>query len=1015
MKNKVFTLVFAFLAMAGNAIWGQSTSDNTIIINGTSVVNTDSNDRWSYESNKDGATDNNVLEIKVPGTYIIESTGTSHPTTNNNTNVQILIQTEGKYYITLKDVRTDAQLDGTFGGTLLYPDHCAFQIGDDSKTNVTVELDWEGSNKFWSGAKRAGINVKPGATLILNDKNPESDDSLEAGSLCNSAEDPDVQDTYGAGIGGDFINPNFGEIIIENGTVLARCESKGDAGEAYAAGIGGGYKNESSCSTEGTIIIKGGKIEAASWSVEEDKNYTDNKEGNEYAYGAGIGGGYKGTCTNIAILGGNVTANAYTAEPNKRGNDIGVGYEYNNGITQGIIIGQWDKNTKPTLPEDIDINETNYLNGTEATKGIVTVNGEVTMPDKTQVYIIYKIDDNSKFNAYNVKLNQNVLGDSHDLSDNSNKEYGNRRNYYYGANMSFTEIPLACNQKHLFMGWYDANATTTIVPIKEEKATFIMPSIPPASLTTYEYDAVWVDNEYTVTVKSGTQWTENGENTPRIEYTPNETIGTDALNIIFTNPASIPNEIKNFDIKGNQITGTPTLQDGTTATQVSMNINVKLGTEGTEKTLTFKVNILKDYLINSVDIAGTNHVYNGKRHNGIPGDMSEDYVLEVKATKDFEGNELPIKPTLLKEGVAYTIYSYTFQGKDKTDEEDKSLDIIHAGDYTNIKIKEKDALLDNTLDTDDDGIYALDESMKITVAKREMNVTLQAKVSTLDELNRIKDNNDVASLVEFEEMNYSRGLVEGEEPEISGTIFSVEKKEGTDNIYLVTINRSTFTIGKSETFWPSDYKMTIGEDELTNAGQMPTTSDEDLVIEVEIKGNDNDNTNDNIHIDRPKKYYHIYIDTVCPGLQLELSKDSVIEGGQVSVYLTVEEKCDTTGFTFEYKRGLKKWWQDLKPLEGVQPGEYIIKNIYSDIYIQALDAILEIEEEPTGIEDVEGAKVYAKEGTIYVYTPNHERVMIVSMNGAIVKSAEQEGMQSYSLNRGIYIVRIGDKVFKIKN
>ena len=185
--------------------------------------------------------------------------------------------------------------------------------------------------------------------------------------------------------------------------------------------------------------------------------------------------------------------------------------------------------------------------------------------------------------------------------------------------------------------------------------------------------------------------------------------------------------------------------------------------------------------------------------------------------------------------------------------------------------------------------------------------------------------------------------------------------------------------------------------------------------QTEDPDDDNDNTGDDIHHpQRPIKYYNIYVDTICPGLDVETSKDVVQEGHQVSAYLMIQAECDTTGMRFEYKRGLFGYWQDLKELEGVQPGEYIIKQIYTDIYIRALDATLP-EEEPTGIEDVEGAKVYAKEGTIYVYTPNHERVMIVSMNGAIVKSAEQEGMQSYSLNRGIYIVRIGDKVFKIKN
>ena len=165
---------------------------------------------------------------------------------------------------------------------------------------------------------------------------------------------------------------------------------------------------------------------------------------------------------------------------------------------------------------------------------------------------------------------------------------------------------------------------------------------------------------------------------------------------------------------------------------------------------------------------------------------------------------------------------------------------------------------------------------------------------------------------------------------------------------------------------------------------------------------------------RPIKYYNIYVDTICPGLNVEVSKDVVQEGHQVSAYLTIQAECDTTGMRFEYKRGLFGYWQDLKALEGVQPGEYIIKNIYTDIYIRALDATLP-EEEPTGIEAIEGAKAYAKDGSIYVYTPSREEVMIIGMSGAIIKRAEQVGLQSYSVSRGIYIVRIGDKVFKLKN
>ena len=187
--------------------------------------------------------------------------------------------------------------------------------------------------------------------------------------------------------------------------------------------------------------------------------------------------------------------------------------------------------------------------------------------------------------------------------------------------------------------------------------------------------------------------------------------------------------------------------------------------------------------------------------------------------------------------------------------------------------------------------------------------------------------------------------------------------------------------------------------------------------EPDQPGDEDDEDQDNDKpgtIVKPIKYYNIYIDTICPGLNVEVSKDVVQEGHQVSAYLTIQAECDTTGMRFEYKRGLFGYWKDLKELEGVQPGEYIIKNIYTDIYIRALDATLP-EEEPTGIEDIEGIKAYAKDGSIYIYTPSREEMTIIGMSGAIIKHAEQVGLQSYSVSRGIYIVRIGEKVFKLKN
>ena len=233
----------------------------------------------------------------------------------------------------------------------------------------------------------------------------------------------------------------------------------------------------------------------------------------------------------------------------------------------------------------------------------------------------------------------------------------------------------------------------------------------------------------------------------------------------------------------------------------------------------------------------------------------------------------------------------------------------------------------------------------------------------------------------------------------------ISLKDGAGNPIVVSGENNIYTFITPNQEYYSNVIGTITFKEITSE-------------EPEQPGGDDDDENQSdtgIHKpQRPIKYYNIYVDTICPGLNVEVSKDVVQEGHQVSAYLTIQAECDTTGMRFEYKRGLFGYWQDLKALEGVQPGEYIIKNIYTDIYIRALDATLP-EEEPTGIEDLEGIKAYAKDGSIYVYTLNREEVMIIGMTGAIIKNEEQVGLQSYSVSRGIYIVRIGEKVFKLKN
>ncbi|HIX21089.1 MAG TPA: Ig-like domain-containing protein [Candidatus Parabacteroides faecavium] len=162
----------------------------------------------------------------------------------------------------------------------------------------------------------------------------------------------------------------------------------------------------------------------------------------------------------------------------------------------------------------------------------------------------------------------------------------------------------------------------------------------------------------------------------------------------------------------------------------------------------------------------------------------------------------------------------------------------------------------------------------------------------------------------------------------------------------------------------------------------------------------------------PISYYNIYVEDVCDGVEVSTSKQVVREGGSINVYV---EK-DTARYTFDnfkvyYKRSYYGVWDELK--EGTQPGEYPIKNIWTHIYIKAEGA--EEKEDPTGIESIEGVKVYTKDGSLYVQTPQREQVIIVSMSGAVVKNEEQIGLKQYhGLQPGIYIVRVGDRAYKVR-
>ena len=160
------------------------------------------------------------------------------------------------------------------------------------------------------------------------------------------------------------------------------------------------------------------------------------------------------------------------------------------------------------------------------------------------------------------------------------------------------------------------------------------------------------------------------------------------------------------------------------------------------------------------------------------------------------------------------------------------------------------------------------------------------------------------------------------------------------------------------------------------------------------------------------EYYNIMVEE-CEGVTVETSSTVVREGQSMTFTIDIAEGYTDENMTVKVKRSLFGYIEVIEPNE---EGIYEVKNIYTDIYI-TVDGVEEEEEEetPTGMEDIEGAKVYTKDGSIYVQTPKQEQVQIISISGAVLKNETQIGLQRYDLPRGIYIICIGEERFKVRN
>ena len=1143
--KRIFTFLIAFLAITSGAVWGQNAT--TIDITGITGNRWTNKNETNYSVIKgaDSKPNNNVVTIKSNGTYTIEDTGADK---NDKSNIQIKFGTSvTEVNITLKGVKTNAYLDNGLKASskIVYSDRCAMEI----PSGVTVTLNWEGNNKLWSGGDRAGINVKPGATLII--AGPDNG-SLEVGSFNNS----NNTDTYGAGIGGDKNEPNFGSIIIKSGTVTAYAQVQSDAenSNAYGAGIGGGY-NGTTGSTAGSILIEGGNVTALC------DNRTSNTEG-----GAGIGGGYAGTVSDITIIGGTVSGTS------DKGDDIGDGQGYSGNNSAQIIIGKEEPNTDLNVTAET-INNDNFLD--IRNENSPTITGIVTLPEGTQIYSPKEPTGTGTFHAYKIDLSTSMIqedgeeGQGHTV--NNFPETIAHTYYAHSTATKTVEIPVgvSCSLNHLFMGWL--NTTESGQKIDETAQTITIPT----SASTegikklYVGAAVWVDNKHDIVVANMHEWEKDDKTTnpPTIAVVPEDAISL--LSFTLDKGDNAGDRLKYVDIEDNVFTGMPYLElDESSINLDDVTVKVKVkGSSSPEKEIETPILIHSGSILVTGITVNQNHTYTGQAHNNTDDDP--DHLFTLTAT--VEGSPLPDGYTLT-EGVHYIIKSADSNPSQiLTESAQGSKQIINAATYSNIQLEGKGGLQFKIGNANESTTYTLSES--VTVNKRELSIQTSQNTITVNGTNPDFNTNwksyvSVKNIVTGEEDevtasvtaaisptttdwystpgnyivtftpeetlsgdkagNYSMNttpvtrniIVKGDADDVTitpgdGSDWKIAGKDGFNHVYDGTMpkigtlvittdggNSETLTEGEGFTVkYPEPENVNVGQKKVTVtftnsqyiknnetatitlnitqrplnitfkdkvasidgltvadlvvpdnlvSGETPTykgtiTSEEtgENTYKVTITGfkiEDSDsfkNSNYSIKVNKNEykggetividkvtvdpdydggdgnidriDYYNIYEDEICEGVTLEFSRDVVREGQSVVVTVKVDEEFDVTKMTLKFKRALFGYWEDLTLTPTENPNEYIIKNIYTDIYVRAEGAV------PTGIEAIDGAKVYTKDGSLFVQTPQQEQVRIISITGAIVKNEQQVGLKQYTgLQRGVYVVMVGDQVFKVR-
>ena len=304
MKRRLFALALALLLAVSLPV--SALAGEWFIDGGDIIINATADGKQTVKQGNNGA-----VEDAAP---VIKQKDSSNSTDNV---IKVIAEKDATANVTLDGVNIDTSKTPPIGR-----DQAALRTEGDG--DVNIELDGDNYLKSSFASHAAGLNKGNSGTLTINDE--DNNGKLEA-----------TGGHGGAGIGGGQ-HSSASDITITGGTITARGGSTGSAagigggswgsgnnitisggdvtaiGSIYASGIGGELNGSNIMISDGKVTAKGGDqggagIGGGFWASGSDITISGGEvEASGVDLGAGIGGGNGGNGTDIEISGGKVTA-----------------------------------------------------------------------------------------------------------------------------------------------------------------------------------------------------------------------------------------------------------------------------------------------------------------------------------------------------------------------------------------------------------------------------------------------------------------------------------------------------------------------------------------------------------------------------------------------------------------------------------------------------------------------------------------------------------------------------------